>query len=124
LESNVVQSRDLFGQVASRKRVRPNARPTSRTSLAREVGPLVYYCRIDGLIKIGTTSNLADRCRAYGGWSSVLAIEPGGRAVESARLAEFADDLARGQEFFYPSAALLTHVNALRAAAGGSPIAA
>lgn len=77
--------------------------------------PVVYYVRIGKLIKIGMSSQLDTRLRAYPPDAVLLATEPGGRRVEAQRHRQFRDTAATPQgEYFHPSLALIEHINSLR----------
>lgn len=85
--------------------------------------PLVYYAVRDGLVKVGTTTHFRARMQALRA-EEVLAVEPGSRALEQARHAEFAEYQVahpdrrgnRGgyREWFRPGERLMAHVTALR----------
>lgn len=104
---------------------RPTA-PDTKTSLCREIGACVYFIRErDGLVKIGWTTDLASRKRAFGsGWEHILAVVPGTTADEAALHERFAADLRRGREYFRPSAALLAHINDIRRDCGVEALSA
>lgn len=74
---------------------------------------VVYYVRVGDHIKIGYTSRLEQRIRAYGPTAQLLATEPGTRELERQRLREFADCLVGGKEWFAPSRPLLEHIATL-----------
>jgi hypothetical protein len=94
----------------------PESSRDSLTSLCRELGPCVYFIRTnDGLIKIGHTTRLDVRKRAFGsGWKHILALTPGTRSDETALHLRFAAHLARGREFYHPTPDLLGYINDLR----------
>lgn len=76
---------------------------------------VVYYVRIGQLVKIGTTGQLATRLKAFPPDAVVLATEPGARELEHERHRQFHGTCATEQgEYFYPSAALIEHINSLR----------
>lgn len=76
---------------------------------------VVYYVRVGEYIKIGFTGNLRERMKAYM-TGTLLACEPGGRAVERLRLQQFWQDRApHGYEWFHPSSSLTDHIDAVRA---------
>jgi hypothetical protein len=89
--------------------------------------PLVYYAVRDGLVKIGTTTHFRGRMQALR-VEQVLAVEPGGRDLERARHAEFAEyhvvhpdrrgDRGGRHEWFRPGERLIAHVTALRSVHG------
>ena len=116
---------------ADRARHRQTGRPlrtpetrSSPTALLRDVGPCVYFIRTsDNLIKIGYTSNLADRYAHYDrGLRGILAIQSGTLADERALHWRFRAYLAKGREYFKPAPELLGHIDTLRAALGVNPI--
>jgi hypothetical protein len=77
---------------------------------------VVYYIRVGDLIKIGTTTSLLERVRAYPPDSQLLAVEPGAEAVEQRRHEQFAHLLAARREWFRPAADLMEHIDELAAA--------
>jgi hypothetical protein len=76
---------------------------------AREVG-WVYYLRVGDQVKIGFSSDVRRRLRAYPPGSELLAVEPGDKKLERRRHNEFFEWLAAGREWFEPSAELLKHI--------------
>lgn len=78
----------------------------------------VYYVRVGDLIKIGYSSDVRRRLKAYPPDSVLLAVEPGPSSVEGERHGEFRAFLERGREWFRPSRQLLAHIEALVAAHG------
>lgn len=82
----------------------------------REDNAVVYYVRVGELIKIGTTTQIKARLRAYPPGSSLLATEPGGLDAEQRRHDQFAGALAHGNEWFHPTTKLMVHIESLRAA--------
>jgi hypothetical protein len=100
--------------------------PMSRTSKTQGLStlpPCVYYTRHKSFIKIGYSAALHNRIPHVGGVSNLLAVEFGDRATERARHQQFADDLApdMGREYFHESAALVDHIEGLRADLGLTP---
>lgn len=93
----------------------PVARVSTGSKLSKQV--TVYYIRVGPYIKIGQTGNLKQRLSAYPPETVVLATETGPRDVlESSRHQQFKADCI-GQwrrEWFFPSAALIAHINDLR----------
>jgi len=74
--------------------------------------PVVYYMRMDGLVKIGTTTRISRRLisiRPQG----VLAIERGGRDVERQRHAQFAEHHSHG-EWYWLADPVWQHVAEVR----------
>lgn len=74
----------------------------------------VYYIEIDGLIKIGYTTNITNRTRAYPPTAKLLAIEPGTKALERGRHSIFNQHLARGREWFNDHPDIRTWIDTLR----------
>lgn len=60
----------------------------------------IYYVQADGLIKVGWTTKLADRVRAYGPKAVLLANYPGTRADEAALHRQLKPCLYRGREWY------------------------
>lgn len=84
---------------------------------AKRVQPkdwVVYYVLIGDILKIGATSNLAQRMQHYPPYRKLLATEPDTGGTEARRLAEFADLLASGNEWFRFEGALVEHVRKIR----------
>jgi hypothetical protein len=79
---------------------------------ARQYG-WVYYLRVGDQIKIGFSSNVQRRLRAYPPGSELLAVEPGDKKLERKRHNEFFEWLAAGREWFEPSEELLQHTRDL-----------
>ncbi|MET0725375.1 MAG: GIY-YIG nuclease family protein [Leifsonia sp.] len=75
---------------------------------------VVYYIRFDDRIKIGTSANPRSRIASLP-HDEVLAFEPGGRALEQRRHAQFAEHRIPGTEWFEANAALAAHIAELRA---------
>ena len=76
--------------------------------------PVVYYLRVGQLIKIGYTSDLPQRLRAYPPDTLVLATEPGDMSLEQQRHRQFSWHRVAGREWFDPAPPLLRHINSLR----------
>lgn len=70
----------------------------------------VYYARIGGLIKIGTTRDLRARFNNYPPDAELLAVERGGEDMESRRLRQFRHLLAERKEWFHPGVDLMDHI--------------
>lgn len=86
--------------------------------MARLHAPLVYYVVLDGLIKIGTTTQFRRRMTNLRA-EEYLAVEPGGITLETKRHHQFALQRVPGDgELFRPSAELLAHAQALYDAYG------
>lgn len=91
-------------------------RRESRTSLARDLGACVYAVRTpDRLIKIGFTTNLGQRIRAFGSvWDDVLLALPGTKAAEKELHERFERYRARGDEYYFPCRELVEWIEAER----------
>ncbi|MGW4505708.1 hypothetical protein ACWENO_13820 [Streptomyces sp. NPDC004436] len=76
----------------------------------------IYYVRCGYLIKIGTTTDLAQRFTSIRP-NEVLALEPGGQQLETEHHREF-KALRAGGEYFHPGVALQEHILRLREAHG------
>lgn len=74
---------------------------------------IVYYARISGHIKIGYTTDLTKRSKAYPPDTELLAVEPGDRQLEHRRHVQFARYLQRGREWFTEGPTLIEHIEAL-----------
>jgi hypothetical protein len=70
----------------------------------------VYYLRSGAYIKIGWTSNLEKRMRAYAPDSVLLATEPGTRKDESRRHKMFATHRTHGREWYAMVPSLMHHI--------------
>ncbi len=75
---------------------------------------VVYYLRFDDRVKIGTTMNPKQRFGAIL-HEELLAFEPGGRALERRRHAQFGNDRFGSSEWFQLSPAIREHVARLGA---------
>lgn len=81
----------------------------------RPVGPsdVVYYAVKDDFLKIGYTGQIESRMKSLAP-DELLAVEPGGRALEARRHREFAADRVQcTREWFYRSTALDAHIAAV-----------
>jgi hypothetical protein len=75
---------------------------------------VVYYMRMDRLVKIGTSTNIRSRVNSIGP-QGVMAVERGGNDVETARHRQFAA-LHSHLEWFHLGDELAEHIHATRAA--------
>jgi hypothetical protein len=93
--------------------------------LTRYLDSVVYFIRCpDGCIKIGYTTDLANRAYALAvDWTGILAVIPGGHEIEQELHAKFRPFRARSREYYEPAPELLDHVNALRVKMGVGPVA-
>lgn len=78
---------------------------------------VVYYLRMDGMIKIGTTGNLKHRIAAYPPYAQLLVTEPGSHELETRRHREFNEYLLSGKEWFAFGDRLRIHIERLQLAA-------
>lgn len=60
----------------------------------------IYFVRVDDLIKVGWTTKLADRVRAYGPKAELLVNYPGTRADEAALHRQLTPARFRGREWY------------------------
>lgn len=90
----------------------PRARPTNGT---------VYYLRSGGYVKIGWTSDLQKRMRAYPPDTVLLAVRPGTRADENATHRRFAHLVTHGREWFPLAPQISEHINQVLAEHGPPP---
>lgn len=105
----------VIEQEAARPAPRQHAKPahhrrpraTSPTGTA-----VVYYMRLGNRVKIGTTTNLATRMASINP-EEVLALEPGGHALEHLRHRQFADLRTKGEWFKYQGK-LVDHIASIR----------
>ena len=61
----------------------------------------IYFVRMDGLIKVGWTTKLADRVRSYGPKALLLANYPGTRADEANLHRQLAPSRHSGREWYH-----------------------
>lgn len=96
---------DRFDQVVTgaegRDYTRAEAR-AKRTAQRRKPAAMgeIYFAQVDGLIKVGWTTKLADRMRAYGPKAVLLANYPGTRADEAALHRQLTPARFRGREWY------------------------
>lgn len=86
----------------------------------REDTDVVYYVQVGDLIKVGTTSDMKRRLRAYPPNAVVLATETGSFLRETERVEEFAEYLAGRREWFHPGPRLMAHITELRRVASAN----
>lgn len=80
----------------------------------REDTDVVYYVQVGDLIKVGTTSNMKRRLRAYPPNAVVLATEAGSFIRETERIEQFGEYLAGRREWFTAGPRLMAHIDGLR----------
>lgn len=85
---------------------------------------LVYAVRCpDGLIKIGHTRNLlVRRAHINSALDAILAVEPGSYEDEQRLHDSLRASVARGREYYHPTADVLMYVNGIRIKLGVEPI--
>lgn len=88
----------------------------------RPVDGTVYYIRSGGYIKIGWTSDLAKRMRAYPPDTTLLAVEPGTRKDERRIHKRFAHLLTHGREWFPLAPQIIEHIERVKAEHGEPPV--
>ena len=95
------------------------------TRIAAEIEACVYAAWTpDRLIKIGYTTNLDRRIRGFGScWTDVLLVVVADMNFEKAMHARFKPYVARGAEYYYPVAEIMSWINDERAVWGVSPAA-
>jgi len=95
----------------------PDVKPPERQPTPAGEG-VVYYVEVSGRIKIGWTSSLEKRMRAYPPNSRLLAVEPGTRKDEQRLHRMFATYRTHGREWYAPVPSLLHHIEAVKAEHG------
>lgn len=95
----------------------------STTAAMKALGSVLYAVRIDVLIKIGHTSDLAMRLRTLryrqgARYMQLLAVQFGTLADERAIHERLKPHLARGREYYHPTPEVLAIVNDMRADLG------
>lgn len=79
---------------------------------------VVYYLRVGGFIKIGWTSNLQNRMKSYAPDTTLLATEPGKRALETRRHRAFSVHRTHGREWYAMVPPLMDHIGRVAAEHG------
>lgn len=117
--------RVMRGPVSSRDYIRLEIEHDNRfeslTAIARDLPPVVYFVRADqhrNLIKIGHTANLASRIAHYGGWHTLLALQPGSHDDEQAMHRRFRAYRALGREWFRPAPEIMDYIAELQTRLG------
>lgn len=90
-------------------------RATEEAEEIRKANSVVYYARINDVIKIGFTVDLKVRTgqlRLH--QKDILATEPGGRELENTRHRQFAGIRIDKRENFKMTSALIHHIQAVR----------
>lgn len=87
--------------------------------LLRDLGPVIYYAKVGGLIKIGFTSNLAVRFRNYPPGTKLLAWRTDATLEDEQEIhREMRHLLAAGNEWYWPTPEVLAIVNQARVDCG------
>lgn len=73
----------------------------------------VYYIRVGERIKVGYSGDVKQRMRKYPPGSTLLAVEPGDRDVETQRHRQFAGSRSDGREWFRPTPDLMELIDEL-----------
>ena len=122
-DGNAVPTRYVYGTFGPCK-VRADHKPDTPASVMRELGACVYFIHTaDGLIKIGYTTNLGQRLRAYkGGLKRILFAVRGTYDDEQILHARFRPFRARGVEYYHPVPEILDYIDALREARNIPPL--
>lgn len=79
----------------------------------RQKRPTIYFVQVGGHIKIGWTTDLQRRMRAYPPNTQLLAAQPGTRAQEQALHRRFAVHRSHGREWYPLAPQLLEHIRAV-----------
>jgi hypothetical protein len=98
--------------------------PWQRASEPNAAGPkdgTIYYLRSGGYVKIGWTSDLQKRMRAYPPDTVLLAVRPGTRADENATHKRFAHLVTHGREWFPLAPQISEHIDQVLAENGPPP---
>lgn len=74
---------------------------------------VIYYLALDGMVKIGYTTDLERRMQQYPPSASLVATEPGSRDTEKRRHLQFAEYLTARREWFTPGPRLRAHIESL-----------
>jgi hypothetical protein len=92
----------------------------ARESRAIEPG-WVYYVRITDRIKVGYSTDVRQRMRAYPPHAQLLAIHPGTPTLERQVHADLKGHLAQGREWFRPDPEVMAHIDRVLADFGPVP---
>jgi hypothetical protein len=84
--------------------------PTEQPTEAKPLEGVVYFLRSGGYIKIGWTSDLSKRMRAYSPDSMLLATQPGTRKDEHRLHKMFAAHRTHGREWYAMTPSLMHHI--------------
>lgn len=101
---------------------RPDQQAISRWAALRAIGQVVYAARCGDTIKIGVTTDLANRLSGIGA-DELLAFTPGNHADEQALHARLVEHRHHGTEWYYPTPGVMAVVNEMRDRLGLEPVA-
>ena len=103
---------------------RPTVKPTAVQAM-KAIGPVVYAIRFeDGSVKIGWTSDLAQRKRTWRirGNDGLLAVMPGSIDDEQAIHGRLVPHRHHGHEYYHQTPEVLAEVNTIRVSVGMDPL--
>lgn len=107
-------------QTQELRELRTPSDATHRTDQDRAVEGVIYYLRVGAYIKVGWTSDLEKRMRAYSPDSVLLATEPGTRKDEAKRHRLLAVHRTHGREWYAMTPSVMHHIEQV-AAEHGTP---
>jgi hypothetical protein len=99
-------------KVIARRRPELAAAGAAAIAASTQPGQVVYYARMGNRIKIGTSTNVARRMKTINP-EELMAVEPGGHALEHCRHIQF-EHLRTHGEWFRHEADLAGHITALK----------
>lgn len=108
-----LQEQKRMEQEALKAEWRRQAEEEERIMRSKNRPGMIYYLRVGALIKIGFSSYLDERLRAYPPDSKVLAVHPGTPEVERQVHNKFFNHLSHGREWFTPSPEIEQHIKAI-----------
>jgi hypothetical protein len=111
----------LGNQFGPQKVVVVTNRPEPAPRKPAPVDGTIYYLRSGGHIKIGWTSNLEKRMKAYPPDTQLLAVQPGTRSDERALHRKFSWLLTHGREWFPLAPQITEHIDRVIAEHGEPP---
>lgn len=86
---------------------------TGKSSRKADLPEVVYYVELHGSIKIGYSSNYLSRMTDYPPDAKLLAVELGGRSLETERLREFQEYRVARREWHSKGSRLMEHIATL-----------
>lgn len=89
---------------------RETARTEAASQLRGDRPGFVYYLQVGDRIKVGYSTDVRKRMRAYPPGSKLLAVEPGSLELEAQRHRELVGSLLDGREWFRPDSVVLEHI--------------